>query len=336
VNAASRFALQMEGQTPALPLNFNIFMAFAAHLIGEPLSQYYQDHRVLCASNYAVVELFGVDLVQAISDPYREAHDFGARIEFPADGLPLCTKPLLGCPEDLAKLVPPVPEQGLRMMDRLRAIERFRRDVGGELPIMGWVEGALAEAADLRGVQNLLVDLVLRPEWVHELLEICTETGIAFACAQVEAGADIIGLGDAIASQISPAMYREFALPYERRIFDAVREAGGTARLHICGDITHLLDAIPDSGAQIVDLDWMVDIPRAVNTLPTEIQLCGNVDPVGVMLKGTANRVHQQTLRSLEEGSGRLLAGAGCEIPDGTPAENLHAQSEAIEEFSRR
>jgi uroporphyrinogen-III decarboxylase len=50
---------------------------------------------------------------------------------------------------------------------------------------------------------------------------------IAFARAQVEAGADIIGLGDAVASQISPAMYRRFALPYEQRIFQAVHQMGG-------------------------------------------------------------------------------------------------------------
>ena len=333
MNSFERFRRQMAGERVDRSANFDIFMAFAARLIHQPLYKYYTDFRVLCEANYAVVEAFDVDLVQAISDPYRETHDFGATIEFPADGLPVCPTPLLRHETALAKLVVPDPRSGERMSDRLRAVERFRQDVGGERPIMGWVEGALAEAADLRGVQKLLMDLIQRPAWVRELLERCTEVAIEFAVAQVDAGADIIGLGDAIASQVSPRMYKEFALPYERRIFDAVRNAGAIPRLHICGDITHLLPFVSEAGPRIVDLDWMVDIPKAVAALPPEIDVCGNVDPVAVMLNGTPDDVYEAVARCLQQGTGRLIAGAGCEIPDGTPAENLYAQSRAIDDY---
>lgn len=332
MNSLGRFEAQLRRQRADRPANFNIFMTFAAHLIGKPLREYYQDFRTLCAANYAVVEAFGIDIVQAISDPYREAYDFGAAIEFPEDGLPVCTEPLLQSEDDLVRLRQPDPESGGRMSDRLRAVEAFRSAVGGDVPIMGWVEGALAEAADLRGVQTLLLDLIQRPVWVHELLERCTDVAISFAVAQIEAGADIIGLGDAVASQISPKMYKEFALPYERRIFDAVRAAGGIARLHICGDITHLLRHIPQARPHIVDLDWMVSIPEAVAQVPPDILICGNVDPVAVMLNGTPDRVYEEMAQCIEQGAGRLIAGAGCEIPDGTPHDNLRAQSRAIRE----
>jgi len=333
MNALDRFQRQLAGRSIDRPLNFSIFMAFAAHLIERPLADYYLDHNVLCEANYAVVNQFGVDLVQAISDPYREAHDFGAQIDFPPDGLPICTAPRLQHERDLATLEKPLVHVGPRMSDRLRAIERFRKDVGGELPIMGWVEGALAEAADLRGVQTLLMDLVYRPAWVHELLEICCEVAIDFALAQIEAGADIIGLGDAIASQVSPAMYSEFAAPYERRVFDAVYAAGAIPRLHICGDITHLLPQIEAVGPSILDLDWMVDIKDALDALPEDVLVCGNVDPVSVMLKATPEEVSSATLQCLEAGGSRLIAGAGCEIPDGTPFENLHAQRKSLATF---
>jgi uroporphyrinogen-III decarboxylase len=116
------------------------------------------------------------------------------------------------------------------MSDRLEAIRYLRQRKGGEVPIMGWVEGALAEAADLRGVMNLMVDLKRRPEWVAELLEQVVQVEIQFAQEQVSAGADIIGLGDAVASQVSPRMYQEFALPYEQRIFAAVHGADDAKR----------------------------------------------------------------------------------------------------------
>jgi MtaA/CmuA family methyltransferase len=296
---------------------------------------------VLAQANLAVLEAFDLDIVQAISDPYREGHDFGVEVEFPEDGLPMKRASVLHEPEDLGKLKAPDPATGPRMSDRLEAVRLMREQVGGEVPVMGWVEGALAEAAVLRGDGTLLIDLYDRPEWVHELLEICTEVAVAFARAQIEAGADVIGMGDAIASQVSTAMYNEFALPYEQRIFDAVHEMGALTRLHICGDTTHILGPMAESGADIIDLDWMVDVRRAAEAfgdLPPQSAsegpvICGNFDPVAVMLQGTPEEVYQATHYCLENGGSRLFSGAGCEIPDGTPHENLLAQARALWEY---
>jgi MtaA/CmuA family methyltransferase len=309
--------------------NFDIFMARAAHHIGATLSTYYLDHRVLCAANLAVLEDFHLDIVQAISDPYREAADTGLAVEFPDDDLPSNRVPLIADDRNLDGIRFPVSEFGPRMTDRLEAIRLLREEVGGEVPIMGWVEGALAEAADLHGVANLMMNLVMHPAWVKELLERVVEVEIAFARAQVEAGADIVGLGDAVASQVSPAMYREFALPYERRIFDAVRGAGGLSRLHICGNTTHLLEDMPRSGADIVDIDWMVDMGRAVRSFAGTV-VCGNIDPVAVLLQGTADQVREGVRANAAAGGARWISAAGCEVPDDTPAGNLLAHHEAL------
>ncbi len=285
---------------------------------------------MLVAANLAVAADFGVDLLQAISDPYREAVDFGLEVEFPHDNLPLNRQPLLAEPDDLKKLVAPNPATGRRMSDRLEAIRLFREQAGGEIPIMGWVEGALAEASDLRSMYLTMTDLVSRPAWLTELLEICVEVGIAFARAQIEAGAEIIGLGDAVCSQISPKMYRQFALPYEQRIFAAVHEMGAVARLHICGNTTRLLPDMLQSGAEIIDLDWMVDLEKAAQLFNDQVAICGNFDPVTVMLQGTPETVKAATRECLQKGGNRLFSGAGCEIPDKTPAENLLMQLQAL------
>ena len=177
--------------------------------------------------------------------------------------MPLCKIPLLAESQDLGRLRIPDPSTGKRMSDRLEAVRHFREQAGGRIPVMGWVEGALAEAVDLRGMSDLLTDLYDRPAWVRDLLEMCAEVAIAFAKAQVAAGADIIGLGDAVASQVSPKSYREFALPYEQRIFAAVHEMGALTRLHICGNTTRILADMANSGADIIDVDWMVSIGQA-------------------------------------------------------------------------
>jgi MtaA/CmuA family methyltransferase len=195
------------------------------------------------------------------------------------------------------------------MSDRLAAIRTLHDQVGGEVPVMGWVEGAFAEAADLRGESTLLIDLVDRPAWVRDLLEVTVETAIAFARAQIEAGADIIGLGDALASQVSPKMYRTFALPYEQRIFKAVHDMGALARLHICGNTTRLLADMAQSGADIVDLDWMVDLTQAAQIFGDGPAMCGNFDPVRVMLQGTPDLVRAAVAQCLRRGGSRLISG---------------------------
>lgn len=330
LSPSERLARRLRREPVDRPPNFDIMMQFAAHYVGRPLAEYYQDHRVLVEANLAVQDAFALDIVQAISDPYREAADWGAAVEFPPDAIPLCEAPLLADPDTLASLRAPDPATGRRMSDRLEAVRRFREQVGGQVPIMGWVEGAFAEAADLRGVSNLLTDVYDRPEWVNELLERCTEVEIAFARAQIAAGADIIGLGDAIASQVSPRMYEKYALPYEQRIFAAVHEAGGLARLHICGNTTKLLGMMARSGADIIDVDWMVDMRAAHEAFGPSIAVCGNFDPLAVMLRGTPDEVRAATAACMAAGGPNAISAAGCEIPDGTPHANLRAQAEAL------
>ncbi|RPI34659.1 MAG: uroporphyrinogen decarboxylase [Chloroflexota bacterium] len=333
MNSFERFHNRLHGLPVDRPPNFDIMMTFAAHFIGQPLSRYYLDYRVLAEANQAVQQAFDLDLLQAISDPYREASDMGLEVEFPEDGLPVSKKPLVVAPEDLSKVRVPNPSTSRRMSDRLEAIRAMKSHSAGQVPVMGWVEGALAEAADLRGVNNTFVDLYERPQWLLDLLEHCVEVEIAFARLQVEAGADIIGLGDAVCSQISPRMYRRFALPYERRIFDAVHQAGSVARLHICGNTTRLLPDMAQCGADIVDLDWMVGFGQAAEIFGTGPAPCGNFDPVAVMFQGTPDMVYESVRHCLRVGGARSFVMAGCEIPDGTPHENLRAQAQALVEY---
>jgi MtaA/CmuA family methyltransferase len=331
MNSYERMQNQLSGKPVDRIPNFNIYMARGAHHIQEKLSDYYQDYRVLVRANLAMVSDFQVDIVQTISDPYREAADLGMEVEFPEDGLPVRKRPLILQPGDLSRLKPVSPAAGRRMSDRLEAIRSLREQVGGGVPVMGWVEGALAEANDLRGDSALMVDLYDRPEWVLELLEFCVEQEIAFARAQVAAGADLIGLGDSMASQISPRMYERFALPYQQRIFAAVHEMGALARLHICGNTSRILHQMVMTGADIIDIDWMVDIDQAALVFGEQVALCGNFDPVRVMLHGTPEEVEAAVAHCIEHGGPKYFSAAGCEIPDGTPAANLQVQVGVLE-----
>ena len=313
--------------------NLNILMFFAAKEIGVPYSEYCQDYRKLVHGNIVCMQKYGIDAVSAISDPLRECADMGLDIEFPADDVPHERKFLIKEKSDLLNIKPIYPENGKRMTDRILAIDLFKKEVGCEYPIIGWVEGCFAMAADLRGVNSFLMDLYEDSVFVIDLLDICLEQAILFACAQIEAGADIIGVGDAIASVAGPLAYNDLALQYEIRLLKAIKEAGGKTKLHICGDTTPFLELLPAQYCDILDVDWMVPMDKVAGLFGDITCINGNYDPVAILLQGSVQDVKNAVKSCVNMGGMKHTNAAGCEVPKHTPPANLMAVYETLREM---
>ena len=316
--------------------NLNILMFFAAKEIGVPYSEYCRDYRKLVHGNIVCMQKYGIDAVSAISDPLRESADMGLEIEFPEDDVPREKEFLIKEKSDLLKLKPVSPGNGQRMNDRLMAVDLFKKEVGNEFPIIGWVEGCFAMAADLRGVNQFLMDLYEDPDFVIDLLEICLEQAMLFASAQIDAGADIIGVGDAIASVAGPLAYNDLALQYEIRLLDAIRKAGGMTKLHICGNTTPFLESLPAQHCDILDLDWMVPMDKAAELYGNLTCINGNYDPVAVLLQGSVEDVKNAVKLCANMGGMKHASAAGCEVPKHTLPANLMAVFDALCEMSAR
>jgi len=315
--------------------NLNILMFFAAKEIGVPYSEYCQDYRKLVHGNIACMKKYGIDAVSAISDPMRECADMGMEVEFPFDGVPHEKELFLKEKSDILKLKPVAPANGRRMTDRVQAVDLFKKEAGNEFPIIGWVEGCFAMAADLRGVNGFLMDLYEDTDFVVDLLEICLEQAILFARAQIEAGADIIGVGDAIASVAGPLAYNDLALQYEVRLLDAIQKAGGKTKLHICGNTSPFLESLPAQHCDILDIDWMVPMDKAAELFGAITCINGNYDPVAVLLQGSVQDVKDAVKSCMLAGGMKHTSAAGCEVPKHTPPENLMAVHDALCEISK-
>lgn len=306
-----------------------ILMQYAAEHVGSDYAAFASDFRVLTRANEVCARDFGIDQLSCISDPYRETHGFGAAVEYVRDGPPRSTCPLQNT-RDLSVLAVPDPLRSERMLDRVRAVERYRQEFRNRYSILGWIEGPAAEAADLRKVTTFMMDLMDDETFACELMDVCVEAGIVFARAQVEAGADTIGVGDAIASQVDPETYLRLIQPREKRLVRAIRDLGAYVKLHICGDITHLLPGIADLGVDVLDVDSMVDLTTVRETVGNRVTLSGNMDPVGVVKNGTPRAIREAVARAYAEARNPYMVNAGCEIPSGTPAENLEALCEPV------
>jgi len=307
-----------------------ITMQFACDRIGRKYYDYATDYRVLVAGQLKTAEEFDFDYVSCISDPTREAADCGAAIIFGDDAPPAIDNQnaLLADKTRLVGLKMPEPLTGGRMEDRVRAAELFRQRVGGQKIIEGWIEGPCAEGADLRGISSLMMDFYEDPAFVRDLFEFATEMELNFARAQIEAGVDLMGVGDAAASLIGPALYQEFVLPYERRLVDGIHRLGVAVRLHICGNTRAILGDAAILGCDIVDLDYPVPVAKAREQMGSQQILLGNIDPVSVLQDSGPEQIYNAVEQCHRQAGSRFIVGAGCEVTRGTADENLRVLTE--------
>jgi MtaA/CmuA family methyltransferase len=302
-----------------------IFMAWAANFIGRTYRDYYLDGNVLVESQLAVTRAFNLDQASAISDPWREASAYGMEFEYPSDGVGKPKGMLIQTPDDIARVMPFEIEKTGRPKQRIESVAKMAQAVGQTHSVLGWVEGPIAEYADLRGVENTFMDLIDKPEMYLQAAKVIIENAIRFAGAQIDAGADMIGIGDAVASLINPTMYEQYVLPFEKALIDAIHETGATVKLHICGNIANNIALMARTGADIVDVDWMVSLAAAREAVGPGVTLCGNFDPTAVLLQGTPDDVARAAHNCITSAGARFILQPGCEVPPGTPEANLRA-----------
>ena len=328
MNGYERVLATLEGRQPDTLAFMPITMMFAADLIGVPYGRYATDCTVLVEGQLAVARQFDVDHVSCISDPARETADCGAAVLYFDDQPPTMDESHAFL-QDKSRLktlqIPDPTRSGSRMKDRVQAAELFAQKVKGELFIEGWVEGPCAEAADLRGINVLMTDFIDDPEFVHELFEFNVRMATSFAHAQIKAGCDLIGVGDAAASLVGPRIYREFVFPHEKQLIENIQALGGRVRLHICGNISRSLTEIGQLGCEMIDLDSMVSIEKARLEMGANQIIAGNIDPVKCLRNGTPQDITDAVTACHQAAGGNFIVGAGCEVPRDTPSDNLVA-----------
>ncbi len=314
--------------TDRLPL-MPITMMFAADTAGIRYRDYVTDHTRLVEAQLCTAEEYGFDYVSAISDPAREATDLGAVVQFFDDQPPAIveSEALLADKSRLSTLRLPDLDAPGRMRDRVEGIALLADRAGADKIVEGWVEGPCAMAADLRGLNTLMLDFYDDPGFVEGLFAFVVAMETEFARAQVACGASLIGIGDAAASLIGPRFYEQFVLEQERKLVGAIRGMGCLVRLHICGNTRRILRGMGQTGADIVDLDFLTPLDEARAAMGPQQMLLGNIDPVRVLCDGSPESIEAALAECHRQAGARYIVGAGCEIPRGTPRENVLAMT---------
>jgi MtaA/CmuA family methyltransferase len=329
MNSRERVLAFLEAQPvdhlPCMPLT----MMFASDRIGRNYLDYATDFRVEVEGQIRVAEEFEFDYVTFCTDPACVPADLGAAVMYFPDQPPALDESngLLADKRRLATLRVPDPLSPGRMNNGIKAVALFKERVGNVKLIEAWVEGPCAEAADLRGINKLMLDFYDDPDFVRDLFDFVVEMELAFAKAEIEAGADLIAVGDAAASLVGPEIYNTMIWPYEKKMVDAIHAMGARVRLHICGNTRAILDGIGRLGCEIVDLDYLTPVAEAREKLGALQVVMGNIDPVRTLRDGTPDTILRELAECHRQAGERFVVGAGCEVPRDTPPENVRVLS---------
>jgi uroporphyrinogen decarboxylase len=174
-----------------------------------------------------------------------------------------------------------------------------------------------------------------QPDAARRLLEVLTETVTRALRAQIEAGAQAVQLFDTWAGLLAPRDFRELAAPWARRVLDGVRDLG-VPTIYFARGTAGLLGVLRETGADMIGLDWRVELDAAREALGGDVAVQGNLDPVALL--GPPEHVEQRARDVLRRAAGTPghVFNLGHGILPPTPEANVDRLVEVVRTESAR
>jgi uroporphyrinogen decarboxylase len=247
---------------------------------------------------------FPLDAAILFSDILTIPDAMGLGLYFVEGEGPKFERPVRTAP-DIARLGVPDMESDLRyVMDAVRMV---RRELDGSVPLIGfsgspWTLACyMVEGGGSDNFPTIKALAINEPATLHRLLAVNTDAVIAYLAAQRAAGAQVLQVFDTWGGALSPAMYREFSLPYLQRIARELERGNGEACAPLIlfgkGNAPYL-ETLSDSGCEGLGVDWTVTLEEAARRTRSKVALQGNLDPA--MLYGSPDAVRQQVRIALD------------------------------------
>lgn len=279
-------------------------------------------------------DILGVDAVIMFSDILIPVEAMGVKLDIIESRGPVIETPIRSA-EQVEKLIVPDPvEKTGFVMDVIRLL---RRQLDNRAPLIGFagapftLASYLIEGGTSRNFAEIKRMMFADPALLHRLLEKIADTVTDYLNAQIEAGAQVVQLFDTWAGELSAGDFEEFALEYHQRVFSRLHrgsgELGVPAILYVNG-CSAVLEKMAESGANVLSLDWRIDIAEAAKRLRAagfdNLALQGNLDPCALL--GTPETIAEGVREILKKaGSTGHIMNLGHGIMPMVPVENARA-----------
>jgi MtaA/CmuA family methyltransferase len=302
-----------------------------ASLIGVNATQFLHSADNIVDGISKAVELYHPDGIPVLFDLQLEAELLGCKLNWADENPPaVISHPLLEG-KTIEDLLVPEKHEG-RLPVVMDATLRLRAKYP-DLALYGLIAGPFTLALHLLGT-DIFMKLFEEPEYVTRLFAFCKRVANRMADYYIEAGCDVIAVVDPMTSQIDPATFEMFVSPPMTEIFEHIREKGALSSFFVCGHAQQNIEVMcrckPDNVSidENIPLDYVKDIALGHN-----ISFGGNLQLTVVLLMGTPEDAAFNALDCIELGGNRgFILSPGCDLPMGTPSENLIAVSNLVKD----
>jgi uroporphyrinogen decarboxylase len=279
-------------------------------------------------------EILGVDAVIMFSDILVPVEAMGMKVDIVESKGPVLEDPIRS-EAQVEKLIVPDPVETMPFV--METIRLLRKRLDASAPLIGFagapftLASYMVEGGGTRNYAEIKGMMYREPMTIHRLLDKLADAIILYINAQIEAGAHVVQLFDTWAGELSAADYEEFALPYERKVFERIHRgpSGLTvpAILYVNG-CSHILEKMVESGANVLSIDWRIDLAEARRRTGDKVALQGNLDPCELL--GTPETIAESVKEILKKGGGLgHVMNLGHGILPMVPVENARAFIEA-------
>jgi len=328
MNGFERINKALKGEWPdKRPVMLHNFMMAAAEA-GYSMKAFRENPQNAADAFIQSVEKYDLDGVMIDFDTTLLAGAIGVPVDYPENEPARIPKGLISSWEQMDELEEVDISTNQRVQIWLETCRIIKNHFGDEVFVRGNCDQApFSIASMVRGTQEWMLDLMVPGEEVVQLLEYCTKVSCQFIDLMVQTGVDMVSNGDSPAGpeMISPEMFREFALPYEKKLVEVAHGHSLPYINHICGNTDLIIEDMLKSATDGLELDYKTDVHLILKYLGKSNLFIGNIDPSGVLAFGTTQTVKTKTLDLMEiyKDSPRLVVNAGCAIPAETPSENI-------------
>jgi uroporphyrinogen decarboxylase len=313
---------------------------FSIHAAGYDVYDCYTNGKTLAEAQTKAWTLTGQDAVVAQSDQYYMSEGMGLKTQLKPGSLSTVKELPVKTLKDIPNIKVPDPYHDGRMYVYIEAVGLLAQRFGKEVPIRAPGTGAFTMAGHLMEPSNLILSIFMAEseedleaqELILQLLETTYECHYRFVEACVKAGATIVQSGDSLASldMISPLIYEKYAYPFEKRFFQRIsklkKDYDFVTLLHICGNNARIADKLADTGCDLLECDYKVDLADYAARIGEKVCLVGNLNPAGNLFTGTPDSVRAEAKTAMEHAQGaRHILGSGCEVAVEAPVENIKA-----------
>lgn len=262
-----------------------------------------------------------------------EAEAFGAEIRFYDNDVPTVERGIIDNIYAAEKIS--VPEIGSGRTSICINGTKKAKELITDIPVFCGVIGPYSLAGRLFDMTELMMECFDSPDEVRILLSKATEFIIKYIKAFKEAGADGVILAEPAAGLLSPALAEEFSMPFVQQIFEEVNSNDFILCYHNCGDTAeNMFDMISELSADIIHLGNAINIKKALENLPNDKIVMGNVDPV-LFSTGSPEEIRTTVQKIFDECSlfDNFMISTGCDVPPAAKWENIDAYFEKVNEL---